>query len=46
MPFSKKQIEYFNSADKRWNFKTGATRSGKTYMDFFRDSQAHPGKNR
>lgn len=35
MPFSEKQKEYFNSADKRWNFKTGATRSGKTYMDYY-----------
>ncbi len=35
MPFSEKQKEYFNNANKRWNFKTGATRSGKTYMDFY-----------
>lgn len=35
MPFSEKQREYFNNANKRWNFKTGATRSGKTYMDFY-----------
>ena len=35
MPFSQKQQEYFMSADKRWNFKTGATRSGKTYMDYY-----------
>lgn len=35
MPFSRKQREYFDHADKRWNFKTGATRSGKTYMDYF-----------
>lgn len=35
MPFSLKQREYFDNADKRWNFKTGATRSGKTYMDYF-----------
>ena len=35
MPFSQKQEEYFMSADKRWNFKTGATRSGKTYMDYY-----------
>lgn len=35
MPFSVKQREYFDNADKRWNFKTGATRSGKTYMDYF-----------
>ena len=35
MPFSQKQREYFDNANKRWNFKTGATRSGKTYMDYF-----------
>ncbi len=35
MPFSVKQREYFDSANKRWNFKTGATRSGKTYMDYY-----------
>ncbi len=35
MPFSPKQIEYFQSATHRWNFKTGATRSGKTFMDYF-----------
>ena len=35
MPFSPKQQEYFMNATHRWNFKTGATRSGKTFMDFF-----------
>lgn len=35
MAFSKKQWEYFQNANHRWNFKTGATRSGKTYMDYF-----------
>lgn len=35
MPFSKKQRDYFDNANKRWNFKTGATRSGKTYMDYY-----------
>lgn len=35
MAFSVKQREYFDNANKRWNFKTGATRSGKTYMDYF-----------
>lgn len=34
MPFSIKQQEYFQKATRRWNFKTGATRSGKTYMDY------------
>lgn len=33
--FSKKQQEYFNKATHRWNVKTGAARSGKTYMDYF-----------
>ena len=35
MPFSPKQQEYFNKATHRWNVKTGATRSGKTFMDYF-----------
>lgn len=35
MPFSDKQQEFFNNANHRWNFKTGATRSGKTYADYF-----------
>lgn len=35
MPFSVKQREYFDNASHRWNFKTGATRSGKTYMDYY-----------
>ncbi len=35
MPFSVKQDEFFNKADHRWNVKTGATRSGKTYMDYY-----------
>ena len=35
MPFTDKQQEFFNNANHRWNFKTGATRSGKTYGDFF-----------
>lgn len=33
--FSKKQIEYWNNANHRWNFKTGATRAGKTYIDYW-----------
>lgn len=33
MVFSQKQMEYMREATKRWNFKTGATRSGKSYMD-------------
>lgn len=35
MSFSLKQREYFENATHRWNIKTGATRSGKTYMDYF-----------
>ena len=31
--YTKKQYEYMNKATKRWNFKTGATRSGKTHLD-------------
>lgn len=29
------QQEFFLNATHRWNIKTGATRSGKTYMDYF-----------
>ena len=32
---SKMQKEYWNQADCRWNVKSGATRSGKTYLDYF-----------
>ena len=35
MPFSQKQEEFFHNANKRWNIKTGATRSGKTFMDLY-----------
>ena len=35
MPFSVKQREFLDNANHRWNIKTGATRSGKTYMDYF-----------
>lgn len=35
MPFSPMQQEYFLNATHRWNVKSGATRSGKTYMDYF-----------
>ena len=34
-PGSSKQLEYWRNATHRWNVKTGATRSGKTYMDYF-----------
>lgn len=33
--FSYLQKEYFKNAVHRWNIKTGATRSGKTYCDYF-----------
>ena len=32
---SEKQKEYWFNSTHRWNVKTGATRSGKTYMDYF-----------
>ena len=31
--FTAKQKEYIRNANKRWNIKSGATRSGKTYLD-------------
>lgn len=34
MLLSPKQIEFVKKANHRWNFKGGATRSGKTYLDF------------
>ena len=33
--FSDMQRAFFMGATHRWNIKTGATRSGKTYMDYF-----------
>ena len=30
-----KQKEFWNEANHRWNIKEGATRSGKTYLDYF-----------
>ena len=30
-----KQKEYWNGANHRWNIKCGATRSGKTYLDYY-----------
>lgn len=35
MKMSKKQREFWNNADSRWNIKEGATRSGKTYLDYY-----------
>ena len=34
MLLSQKQLEFARCANHRWNFKGGATRSGKTYLDF------------
>lgn len=34
MLLSPKQLEFAQKAHHRWNFKGGATRSGKTYLDF------------
>lgn len=34
LSFSDKQKEFIKGANHRWNFKIGATRSGKTYLDF------------
>lgn len=33
--FSPMQREYWNRATRRWNVKAGATRSGKTYLDYY-----------
>lgn len=33
--FSDMQREFWRSCTHRWNVKTGATRSGKTYQDYF-----------
>ncbi|MDY3928581.1 MAG: PBSX family phage terminase large subunit [Clostridia bacterium] len=35
MKFSDKQLEYWKYATHRWNVKQGATRSGKTYLDYY-----------
>lgn len=35
MKLSPKQKEFWNNANSRWNIKSGATRSGKTYLDYF-----------
>jgi len=34
-PGSEKQLAFWRNCTRRWNVKTGATRSGKTYMDYF-----------
>lgn len=33
--FSEKQQDFWRSCNHRWNIKTGATRSGKTYQDYY-----------
>lgn len=35
MSFTEKQLEFYKNASHRWNIKVGATRSGKTYGDYF-----------
>jgi phage terminase, large subunit, PBSX family len=35
MQLSDKQKEFWNNCNCRWNIKTGATRSGKTYLDYY-----------
>ena len=35
MQLSPKQKEFWKNANHRWNIKSGATRSGKTYLDYF-----------
>lgn len=32
---TEKQKEFWKCANKRWNVKSGATRSGKTYLDYY-----------
>ncbi|MBW8383968.1 MAG: phage terminase large subunit [Youngiibacter sp.] len=36
MKLSDKQKDFWLHANNRWNVKSGATRSGKTYLDYFR----------
>ena len=35
MRWTAKQQEYIDNASARWNIKFGATRSGKTYLDYY-----------
>lgn len=35
MELSEKQKEFWNTKPHRWNVKTGATRSGKTWLDYY-----------
>ena len=34
MPLTEKQMEYLQNCSHRWNVKTGATGSGKSFLDF------------
>lgn len=34
MPLTEKQLEYLKHCNHRWNVKTGATGSGKSFLDF------------
>lgn len=34
MPLTEKQVEYLKNCSHRWNVKTGATGSGKSFLDF------------
>jgi len=51
MSFSEKQKEFYKLATHRWNVKSGATRSGKTYLDYYlipdwlRSNAGKPGLN-
>lgn len=33
--FTQKQKEFWNNCNHRWNIKCGATRSGKTFLDYY-----------
>lgn len=47
MQLSDKQKAFWNEPEHRWNIKHGATRSGKTYLDYFiipRSIRARAGK--
>lgn len=35
MAFTEKQREFLDNANHRWNVKSGATRSGKTFLDYY-----------
>lgn len=35
MRLSEMQKDFWNNAHSRWNIKSGATRSGKTYLDYY-----------